>query len=537
MHAVELEADYQAFKRRHGGFMDKGHELADPDRKLLVLSFSSYVAQIKAEALLAEVLQLKGLTPVVITHSSAHRALRYFQVFGIDRFVFFDTLPKGNISKRAIGEAEAFFVQPLTVQSVKDFEYRGTKLGSRILRTFTRTNYQGSVDLLDPGVIGELKSLMLQGMDNVEKAEILLDTLQPEIILTHHPLNLGEGDIYDAGLQRGINTIYWDEAQKSDHWLFGRYTKETRGRQLFSLSDETWDEAQRLIWDDDRDATLMEEIKKRYTDLTADNRRLQEGKRIKTVREVQHQLGLDPRKKTAVIFSHIVWDTSFLHGVDLFDTYEEWLVETTRAACDNSALNWIIKLHPANLMKLRGNQVGGEPSEVVAINAAIGNFPEHVKLLHSDTDINTYSLFDLTDYCLTVRGTIGIEMPCYGIPVFTAGTGRYSGRGFTEDSNSQNEYLGKLTRIQDYPPLSPTQIELAKKHAYWLLLKRPLRLDVVHKTMRQDLVKNADHPLATNFVFTITSLDDLESNPGLVTFTNWALDSRQPEPYSDQSRF
>ena len=34
-------------------------------------------------------------------------------------------------------------------------------------------------------------------------------------------------------------------------------------------------------------------------------------------------------------------------------------------------------------------------------------------------------LFKVIDYGITVRGTIGIELPCFGIPVITAGTGRY----------------------------------------------------------------------------------------------------------------
>ena len=222
--------------------------------------------------------------------------------------------------------------------------------------------------------------------------------------------------------------------------------------------------------------------------------------------------------------------------MDLFDTYEEWLVETVRTACGNSAVNWIIKLHPANLKKLKGNRVEGEQSEVVAIRDRIGDLPEHVKLLHPDTDINTWSLFELTDYCLTVRGTIGIEMSCYGIPVLTAGRGRYSHRGFTIDSATREEYLERLHHIQEIPQMKPEEVELAKKHAYWLFIKRPVRFNIVHRVVRKNLIKHAAHPLASNFTFQIASLNDLISNPHLSTFAKWAIESRQPDfcnNYSD----
>jgi hypothetical protein len=533
LYQVELITDYLLFRKRYGSFLHQGRRLADPNRKLLVLSFSDYVAQVKAESMLAKVLQIHGVTPVIVTASLCQSVLRYYRLFGIDQFVFFDKfLERSKVSQQAVDEAEAFFSKPLTVQDIKDCQYHGTRLGSHVLAAFTRTTYQGSLDLSAPNNIQHLKSLMLRGMHNVEKAEVLLDRLQPEVIFTHHPHSFGEGDIYEVGLQRGINTIHWDGAQKSDHWIFKRYTKENRAQQNFSLSDETWELVRQMTWNKEHEAALMRDIKGRYTDLNLDNRQLQEGKRLKTKEEVQQQLGLDPRKKTAVVFSHIVWDTSFLHGMDLFDTYEEWLVKTVRTACENPAVHWIIKLHPANLKKLKGNKVFSEPSEVVAIRNRIGDLPEHVKLLHSDTDINTWSLFELTDYCLTVRGTIGIEMACFGIPVLTAGTGRYSHRGFTIDSATREEYLERLHHIQDIPPMKPEEIELAKKHAYGLFLQRPVRFDKVHKVVRKNLIKHAGHPLASNYIFQVASLNDFISDPNLDAFAQWVLNSKQLDFYS-----
>lgn len=279
-----------------------------------------------------------------------------------------------------------------------------------------------------------------------------------------------------------------------------------------------------------RGERLQEEIRRRYEPKSdSDTRRLQAGKTLKTMEDVVQQLDLDPAKKTAVVFSHITWDSSFFHGEDLFDGYEEWLVEAARIACSNPAVNWVIKLHPANIQKLRGANVRGEASEVVSIRKAIGQLPGHVKVLPSETDINTFSLFELADYCLTVRGTIGIEMACFGIPVLTAGTGRYSGRGFTVDSASREEYLERLRRIQEIPPMLREEIELAKKHAYWVFNLRPVNLDVMHKVWRQDLAENKGHPLASNERLLVSSMDDLASDRSLNGFADWVLSSREAD--------
>ncbi len=148
-------------------------------------------------------------------------------------------------------------------------------------------------------------------------------------------------------------------------------------------------------------------------------------------------------------------------GEDLFIGYEEWFLETVRAACANEKANWIVKIHPENIVKNRRDGVPGEPSEVVAIREHIGDLPSHVVMLDASTDISTYSLFQIMDYCLTVWGTVGIEAVSFGVPVLTAGIGHYEYRGFTVDSDSRTEYLSRLAPIHEQPLLSAHERKLA----------------------------------------------------------------------------
>jgi len=523
-HAAELKTDYEEFKMRYASFLHKGQDLADPNKKLLVLSFSDYVAQVKAEAMLAKTLQLHGCTPIIVTYRSCRRALRYYRLFGINDFIFFDELTDGRVWAKAAEDASVFFKQEHTFRSIKNYEYRGVNVGRHVLSFIARSLFKGTVDLSNPSVISFLERFIPRAMSNVIVAEELIERLQPEVILTHHPHAIGEGEIDEVGLNRAIDVIFWDGAQKGDHWIFKRYTRDTKGLQPFSLSDETWEKARQMTWTEHHEAELQREIRGRYESRSnLDNRRLQEGKRLKGKEEIQKQLDLDPHKKTAVVFSHITWDESFFHGEDLFDGYEEWLVETVKAACKNQAVNWVIKLHPYNAKKLSANDVRSEPSEAIAIRNAVESLPSHVKLLYSDTDINTFSIFDLTDYCLTVRGTIGIEMACFGIPVLTAGTGRYSGRGFTVDSRSREDYFDKLRHIQDIPRMASTGINLAKKHAYCLFIQRPVNIEILHKTMRSPF--EPGHPLTSNYVIRASRLEDLVSSCTLNAFAEWVLKS------------
>jgi hypothetical protein len=112
--------------------------------------------------------------------------------------------------------------------------------------------------------------------------------------------------------------------------------------------------------------------------------------------------------------------------------------------------------------------------EAQTLRRQLGELPDHVKLMPADTPINTFSLFDVADYGLTVRGTIGMELPCFGIPVVTAGTGRYAGRGFTIDPATPEAYASLLAHLEDVPRLDADTIRRARLHYYGALNLRPV---------------------------------------------------------------
>ena len=116
-------------------------------------------------------------------------------------------------------------------------------------------------------------------------------------------------------------------------------------------------------------------------------------------------------------------------------------------------------------------------------------------------------------------------MPCLRVPVLTAGTGFYAGRGFTVDSASPEEYLARLRHIEEISPPTPAQIELARRHAYALFRLRPLRFTSFESTMRP--LGQAGHPLEHDVAIKIRSRSEVERAEDLRRFAAWAVDSRE----------
>ena len=278
-----------------------------------------------------------------------------------------------------------------------------------------------------------------------------------------------------------------------------------------------------MAWDERRERELDEDLADRYGGSSALTRRMQGWTHEEP--KLLERLGLDPGKKTAVVFSHILWDANMFYGEDLFADQEEWFVETVRAASENPRVNWIVKLHPANVWKLRREGLAGELDEERAIREHIGKLPPHVAVLRPESDVNTRSTFEVADYGITIRGSVGFELPCFGVPVLTAGTGFYSGRGFTVDSASSDEYLSRLRRIEEVPPPTQEQVDLARRHAYALFRLRPLRFSSFIATIRA--LSEMGHPLDHDIEIRVRTRAELERADDLRRFASWALDSAE----------
>ncbi len=523
--AWRLQSDCWSFSYRHRAVLGPDVSM-EKDGSVLVVSLADFPQQNKIEGLLAKSLQLKGFSPVILTYRACRYAPQYFRSFGIRRFIFMEDLVDGAISRQAAQDAARILSEPLDFKTLMHLSYRGSEVGRHLLSTLTRNMLVGSVNLKNPAVVAFLAEWLPKSLQAVLAAEKLFDRIHPQKVLVNERGYTPYGEIFDSALARGVDTLQWVGAQSKGAFILKRYSRDTKSLHPFSVSPKTWNAIRSAPWPAGRNEDILDDLKNRYASGTwFDRKYTTNDKVIQDPGEVASDLGLDRGKKTAVIFSHVLWDATFFFGESLFDSYEEWLLETVRAASDNPRVNWIVKIHPDYVWKLKLIGKTGEVSDITAIRSRFGKLPGHIKLMMPETKISTYSLFSLADYCLTVRGTIGIEMPCHGIPVLTAGTGRYAGLGFTFDSASQEDYLSKVRSIDRIPPMTPEQIDLARRHAYTLFKVRPWRFrsfELLYRALD-------GNPLAHDFKLCLTSFDQLLKAEDLNAFSEWAASSAEPD--------
>lgn len=506
----DLRRDYAALAAAPVGG-DKG--------RLLVLGLlDDNLEALKQEAFLVKGLQQRGMDCHVLGTRMGW-AVPAYRALGVPGHVYLDDFLDRGRARLVPGLAERLADRAVSFDALCALESDdGVKVGKYVASTLIRQLHAGCLDLGDPGIMGRVRQAVGDSLLLAEAAKLLLDAVRPDVCLFLERGYSPYGEFFDLALARGLDVVQWCGSQRPDAFVLKRCTPANQDSHPSTLSDKTWE----LLKSAPLPAAAREAVRRELFDGYATGAWFSEvGTQFRTsIMEkdaVAHALGLDPEKKTAVLFAHMFWDATLFYGKDVFRDYKEWFVETVKAACRNTALNWLIKVHPANLVKLNRDGYQGELAELAAIREAVGELPPHVHVMPPDTPVSTYSLFSVMDYCLTVRGTVGIEAAVFGVPVLTCGTGRYDRLGFTVDASGREEYLERLGRLQELPRPSEAQTELAWKYAFGVFVLRLFHFSNLRILHARDAAASIRAELLPR------TPQDLEGAPDLRAFANWVL--------------
>lgn len=506
------------FARRHGDLLRPRTGGALPHRKTVMVVPSIFPPLIEVELFLLKALEGAGFRPVVAFTQRSALVRRYYRLAAAEEVEVWRRLSR----RPALRPAEEVVAQQRSLEDVLVLEHKRIRVGMYAVSTVLRRLLAGSLDLaLGPDRRGLVRQLAAS-IAAAEAADAIVSTVRPDLALFVDRVYTPEGELFDACVAHGVDVIACLRAHKSDAVMLKRYTAGNRAEHPASISEASWLRLREMEWTRACGERLQREFDRCYAAGdwygAGDDAR---GRRRLDADAVRRRLGLDPKRRTAFVFPHVAWDESLNWGSNLFANYDEWFVETVRAACANDGVNWAVKIHPVYVHK------GGVPTELALLRQHFADLPAHVVVIPADSEVSTFSLLGAMDYCLTVRGTVGIEAARLGIPVLTAGTGRYDHKGFTVDSETRQEYLARLARIQDVPRLSPAQRELAERYAYGLFILRPLELTSLHLSFREDAWRVRSDGERT---VPLRNAVDLAAAADLMAFAEWAA-SRQSEDF------
>jgi hypothetical protein len=460
--------------------------------EVLIHGLHAFAPSFKEEFVLAAVLAWHGYRPVLLVD----------QIGGIERYASlvpgcrvvdwnrFASPPTASERRQAVD----LIGNVGSLRELVGLKSQQVAIGRHALSRFMQQHRLGSIDIArQREALGEQLAASLAA-DRAVK--VCLAREKAQVVLMNERGYTPFGEFFDGALLDGRRVVQYCHAHRDDARVYKAYTLDTRTEHPYSLSDSTWSDALSGAFGPDLAKSLLEEWEAFYRDKTWFNfQRLQHRTSLQDRASVSTKLGLDDQKKTAVIYAHIFWDATFFYGESLYEDYKQWFVDTVRMANQNERLNWVVKLHPVNVWRKERGADGADTTyaEIEALREAGIALEDHVKLLLPETDISSWSLFQASDYCLTVRGTVGMENAALGKRVVTAGSGHYSHRGFTVNPASIEEYRALLLRLETLGPLSDVERERALRYGYWVLRRKPYALG--NYEMRYDAGPGVVHAL------------------------------------------
>ena len=522
------ERRFRQLKRQHGHVL--GERLNNHQhRQRLALVCSPSFPEVEIELGLIKGLQLANFVPVVLitdTGREGRLLVQYYKLTAVGEFHQWSDFAGETDST----VAEAVVSRCKSLGDLLEFEHAGVRVGRFAVSTALRSTYRGSLDLQLPQDRKLLVDKVAQSMVAVRAAQKILQHVRPDLAMFVDTVYSPLGELFESCVQNNIETVEWKQAHKSNALRFKRYSLSNMGEHPWTLSEESWRLVRDMEWTENHSKELDRELYSSYASgdwMSVVGSQFE--KSMIDATRLRERLDLDPSKKTAFIFPHILWDATLFWGKCLFGDYEEWLVETVRAACANDRVNWVIKVHPGNQRIRERGSLQCESAETVSLRKYFGKLPPHIVMIPPESEMSTYSVFQIMDYCITVCGTVGMEAARLGIPVLTGGTGPYHSKGFTVDSNTREEYLEKVRHIEEIRALSPAQRELAERFAYATFLLRSWHAKSV--TLRYI-------PNTRKFMYqgqvNIKSREAWYTADDLRAFADWITNPNKPREYLAQ---
>ena len=196
------------------------------------------------------------------------------------------------------------------------------------------------------------------------------------------------------------------------------------------------------------------------------------------IADIEKELNIEFTSPVITLFSNVVWDTSVIRKHRVFKDMFDWIEETINAA-DGSDYILVIRTHPAE----KGVDGFVSRQKVVdEIHRRMPSLPPNVRIIPSESTISSYTLLNISEASLTYTSTLGMETVLSGKTTLTCSIPHWSGRGFSVDVASKEEYRAYLQDFSSIPVMNENQVELARRYAYMFFFRNllPIKLFGTH---------------------------------------------------------
>lgn len=229
---------------------------------------------------------------------------------------------------------------------------------------------------------------------------------------------------------------------------------------------------------------------------------------------LRDELGIKKNTKVVVLFTNVLWDAASADRDIVFNNPVDWVEKTIEFVADHRELmHLVVRIHPAELV------IGTNDGFSDIIRKKFLRLPSNVTVLPPDSEINSWTLYELADIGVVHTTTAGLEMALRNKPVIVVSKTHYRDKGFTEDPVNAKEYFELLGHEGEESRIN-RQVALAKKYAYLMFIKYQYQFPFVDFSDAGNMVLNeiqfkklSDHPQIVNLISSIVNRTPILNPP------------------------
>lgn len=476
-------------------FVNKNSNLSDNKHVALFWEFGGFSRILVKNAILSSALNVRGFnthfiicdgTPIACIQCEynedddigkwqlrcSHCIREMVSIAGIYNINY--SFANNYITQSHIEEYEKV-TQSIDLYQIRKYKLHGINVGELAYSSLNRYMKGLFIKIDDLNENGKLiyRKFLFAALVNTHVAEKAILYHKPESIVTSHGIYVDYAPPIFIGSLKKLKCMVWDSAYKSFCHYF-TIPKHYNKLQLRGLKEIEWERIKLKKLEKHENKQLDDFIFARYFQCNAADIEIKQ--KPKTSKQLKKDLKINNDNPIISLFAHVNWDACFDLSTMIFDSANEWIIESMYRMEKIKNVNWIIRIHPGEIT------LGSLFTSENLINKFINNIPENIKIIPIDSNINTYDIYQLIDAGITIFGTIGVELPLLGKPVIVAGDAHFSQKGFTLDAATKNEYFNILENAHMIHPLDENQIKLARKYAYSYFIQRQIPMNVINKS-------------------------------------------------------
>lgn len=350
---------------------------------------------------------------------------------------------------------------------IEALKYRDVSIGKNVKSAVLR--YLKGNDL--PADHRLVQEYAFSGLVCAAAANNAFDKLAPSRVFMSHGVYVDWGPALHTALQMQIPVTAWMASYLPSRFYF-RHVLDGAHIDFHSMSDEAWSEIGGRSLTSEQEERLNIFLTNRYQRNASFDMKEFKPYFGKTS-EILARYRLDESKPIWGILCHINWDTVSDYAPMLYDSFNEWMIETVEIAAKIPGVQWLVKVHPAEAWDNPDSGVE------MLIRKNFPNLPDNIRVLPAEENISPLDFYGLVDGAVTVYGTAGLELAMHGKPVILAGEAHYGKKGFSLDTDSRDAYRNLLLQTAEIGALSKSQVDLARQYAYCYFILRQIYISAV----------------------------------------------------------